>query len=798
MLVVNVTWRNKTYVGTLLDCTRHDWAPPRCASTIPPADGELLPVFTFRVPLPASRFCDSPTSDVEMRGGRGRGKRVRPGSNTPLNDNSNSSDNKGSGSSKTRGAAANSKGRRGSQTVGGSEDVKASPSLAKRKSKPASDMEPTSSSEDTKASKRMRTNSTGAAPPLAIGKAEPLPPPQPDRSCSSPVLIDCPHPNCSKKYKHINGLKYHQARAHNDQDIRLDQDGDSEYGDDPAPHPEPTTCNGAAISPVRSTTPKGQGFDAPSPLSGRLTSKGKKKGGEAELEGTDGGEEGACFTDEASNDGMEERRARKASGKPEKPPQKGLKQTRPAAAASPYALQQSSPILGSVVQPVPKSPQLSLQPKPPPLADPASSPTLSKDKKKKDKKKRETGRDGDSPKAAGRAGRPEEGRSPYSEASDALLNGSSDPHQSRLASIKAEADKVYSFSDNAPSPSIGGAGRMEAGLAPPLHLTQNGADSASVKTSSPAYSDISDAGEDTEGRAEGVKVKSEPEQSPREGAKKALFPPQAPSKDSPYYPGYDSYYSPSYTNPSPGAAPVLPSHLDGAQVRMKKEEEQLEVGEEGRKAEPQEERKSEGGPQQPSVIQQRSSMYAQPLYYNQYYVPPYSYPPEQAYHLLASSPAYRQQYEDRQRQADKKAESKEREASGKDEWKQKASVPPTLSRAPSLTELGTKAALNPNKPKELPSGSEQVKSVIMAKREEPKAPPEGLKMKLSEAGHHGKDETKAGAELGRPAGVEAAMWYRQVRQVSCSTWTHGSVFSLKIKLFRFDGIYRNFRCKGCT
>jgi hypothetical protein len=24
-----VTWRGKTYVGTLLDCTRHDWAPPR-------------------------------------------------------------------------------------------------------------------------------------------------------------------------------------------------------------------------------------------------------------------------------------------------------------------------------------------------------------------------------------------------------------------------------------------------------------------------------------------------------------------------------------------------------------------------------------------------------------------------------------------------------------------------------------------------------------------------------------------------------------------------------------------------
>lgn len=29
VLVVNVTWRGKTYVGTLLDATKHDWAPPR-------------------------------------------------------------------------------------------------------------------------------------------------------------------------------------------------------------------------------------------------------------------------------------------------------------------------------------------------------------------------------------------------------------------------------------------------------------------------------------------------------------------------------------------------------------------------------------------------------------------------------------------------------------------------------------------------------------------------------------------------------------------------------------------------
>lgn len=30
----------------------------------------------------------------------------------------------------------------------------------------------------------------------------------------SPVLIECPEQDCSKKYKHANGLKYHQSHAH--------------------------------------------------------------------------------------------------------------------------------------------------------------------------------------------------------------------------------------------------------------------------------------------------------------------------------------------------------------------------------------------------------------------------------------------------------------------------------------------------------------------------------------------------------------------------------------------------------
>ena len=58
VLVINVTWRGKTYVGTLLDSTRHvnQWAPPRDS--------------------------DSPVSD--SRAPKGRGKRGRGATGTPI------------------------------------------------------------------------------------------------------------------------------------------------------------------------------------------------------------------------------------------------------------------------------------------------------------------------------------------------------------------------------------------------------------------------------------------------------------------------------------------------------------------------------------------------------------------------------------------------------------------------------------------------------------------------------------------------------------------------------------------
>ncbi|CAI5644851.1 zinc finger protein 609b isoform X3 [Oreochromis niloticus] len=795
MLVVNVTWRNKTYVGTLLDCTRHDWAPPR--------------------------FCESPTSDLEMRNGRGRGKRMRPNSNTPLNENSNSSDSKGTTNNKTR-AASNSKGRRGSQTPSerrtppnsNTEDIKASPSSAgKRKTKPTSDMEPNSSSEDTKGNKRMRTNSNsgGVGPtglPIPSIKTEPLAPPL-DRSCPSPVLIDCPHPNCNKKYKHINGLKYHQARAHNDDDIKLDLDGDSEYGEDSTLHPEPGNCNGASISqkgclsPARSATPKGRNFDAqsPSPSPGKFGSKQNKKKiaeTDAETGGTpmDGCEDGPCLTDEASNDGIDDKRgsekSKKAntSAKTDKMAQKNLKSPRPIG-PGPTATQQiysfppgnpnSSPGLTPMMQGIPKSPQMKgAQPKPPAIGDPASS--SSKDKKKKDKKKKDGGKEADSPKPPGKGGKLEEGKLPYSEPCDqgnkgeGLLNGSSETHQSRLASIKAEADKIYSFSDNAPSPSIGVASRIDGSGMPqtltPLHVVnQNGADNSSVKTNSPAYSDISDAGEDGEGKLEAVKVRTE-DQAIRESVKKALFPNQTPNKDSPYYPGYDTYYSPNYVNPSPGGPNPGTTAAEG-QVKIKRDDEQDQV-EEKVKVEVHEDRKPDSTApaqqqQQPSVIQQRSNMYMQPLYYNQYaYVPPYAYHPDQAY-LMSTNPAYRQQYEERQRQmaeqhraAEKKSDvaMKERESSMKDEWKQKSLMPPSLSKTPSQSDLG-KVQQQPSKSRDSPSEPTS-KPMGTIKGEDSKSQqPEGLKMKLTEGGHHGKEDPKQALESRGQAGLEQAMWFRQ-------------------------------------
>ncbi|XP_022913937.2 zinc finger protein 608 isoform X1 [Onthophagus taurus] len=229
VLVVNVTWRGKTYVGTLLDCTRHDWAPPR--------------------------FCDSPTSDLDTRTPKGRGKRGRSAAattaaaaaaaaataNTPNTDQTNNNyftETRSSAHSKLRnGGGATGpgapKGRRGAAANGANPSATAATATApssptpfapprvepsnKRKSRSGEeDGVPTGGKKSKTAanatvstsSSNSSSSSTTSCSSNALNSS---PPP-------SPVLLECPEPNCSKKYKHINGLKYHQSHAHGSAD----------------------------------------------------------------------------------------------------------------------------------------------------------------------------------------------------------------------------------------------------------------------------------------------------------------------------------------------------------------------------------------------------------------------------------------------------------------------------------------------------------------------------------------------------------------------------------------------------
>uniref|UniRef100_F7DSQ9 Zinc finger protein 608 n=1 Tax=Ornithorhynchus anatinus TaxID=9258 RepID=F7DSQ9_ORNAN len=772
VLVVNVTWRNKTYVGTLLDCTKHDWAPPR--------------------------FCESPTSDLEMRGGRGRGKRARSAAATPGND-AGFAESRGL-QSKNRGAA-NGKGRRGNLNSSGrrtppncaGEEVKASPSAAnKRKNKPPAELDLNSSSEDTKSGKRVRTNSR-STPTTPQGKPETT---FLDQGCSSPVLIDCPHPNCNKKYKHINGLRYHQAHAHLDLENKLEFEPDSEekISDcEEALSNVALECNEASTSlstfdqlkapPSPSPgnppgTPKGKREQTNSGPGSVISSKagknsGKKKGVHHELSslpvianmatpldscsGADGNLMAEMPKLEAEGlidkKGLAEKDKGKKGGnckvdrnlsklKPARPIAPAPAPTPPHLIAIPTAAFTGTTagtipglpsLTTTVVQATPKSPPLKpIQPKPTIMGEPSTvNPALTslKDKKKKEKRKlkdkesKETG----SPKMDTKLGKLEDSKGPGKELAghflkdhlnktEALANGLSESQESRMASIKAEADKVYTFTDNAPSPSIGSASRIESsplvnGQSPmaPLHvLTQNGAEGSAAKTNSPAYSDISDAADDggSDSRSEGMRSKaSSPSDiiSSKDSVVKGNSSTSAQSSQgkephSPYYHGYDPYYSPSYMHSGQVSTPAAGNCATAQGMKIKKESE--EETEKKDKAEPSDSKKTENNstnlqPQHQSVITQRHPALTQSLYYGQY---AYGLYMDQK-SLMASNPAYRQQYEkyyEDQRLAEQKMAHTGREGERKSELplkelskednKQKNIPSATISKPPSTPE----------------------------------------------------------------------------------------------------------------
>jgi len=215
-------------VGTLLDCTKSEWAPPR--------------------------FCDSPTSDLEMRLPKNRGKRGGRGQqSTPVSEITSAADAAaalllsqglgGPGGSLGLGGAGNggngrpgvnpklrngAKGRRGSAATTGTSAGAAAASFIT----PASPMKGQNSNTDSSLPKRKTRGSENEStaddapvsknakrPKLSTKEKTPGSPSSvldgdSKSGPSSPALIECPEPNCSKKYKHINGLRYHQSHAH--------------------------------------------------------------------------------------------------------------------------------------------------------------------------------------------------------------------------------------------------------------------------------------------------------------------------------------------------------------------------------------------------------------------------------------------------------------------------------------------------------------------------------------------------------------------------------------------------------
>ncbi|XP_069749286.1 zinc finger protein 608-like isoform X2 [Narcine bancroftii] len=871
VLVVNVTWRNKTYVGTLLDCTKHDWAPPR--------------------------FCESPTSDLEMRGSRGRGKRARSVANAPMND---------AGFTESRGmqsknkAGANGKGRRGSLNSNGrrtppnctAEDVKTSPSpVNKRKSKLPVELDLNSSSEDTKSGKRVRTNSR-STPTTPQGKPEPM---FVDQGCSSPVLIDCPHPNCSKKYKHINGLRYHQAHAHLDPESKLEFEPDLEdkmsdcdealnhaaIGVEPAEPGNGTLLPGTGLtyeqvkappSPISMSlpgTPKGRRDimnsaqnSVVNSKSGKNTSKKKSLGSDlsnlpvisnmtAALESCsvpDG-----CPASEMPKlevegvidkkiSGEKEKSKKNSSGKVDKMLSK-LKTTRPIAPAPPppqliaiptatFTTTTAGTIPGlpslttTVVQATPKSPPLKpIQPKPTIMGEPSTvNPALSslKDKKKKEKRKLKDkeGKETGSPKMETKLGKPEDLKTSAKELaaqflkehlnkSEVLVNGLCDSQESRMASIKAEADKVYTFTDNAPSPSIGSACRLECsslvnGQSPmmPLHvLTQNGGDGTATKTNSPAYSDISEAADDggsdsrSESISESIRSKtnsptdtiSSKDSVVKTHSSASSQPAQSKETHSPFYHGYEPYYSPNYLHPSQVSSTTAGNTSSSQSTKVKKELE--EETEKKDKVEVLDVKKNDTSAvniqaQHQSVITQRHPTLAQSLYYGQY-----------AYGLcyvdqksIMTNPSYRQQYEkfyEEQRFAEQKLQQigrdNERKGDGqqkelgKEELKQKNIPTATISKAPSTPEPNK----NSTKGKDAFLLSDSSKSGITSKPDEvvksqmqQQLATEGLKAKQMENHQLIKEavEMKSVMDSMKQTGMDPTLRFKQ--EPDTRAWHH--------------------------
>ncbi|KAM6931351.1 LOW QUALITY PROTEIN: zinc finger protein 608 [Xenentodon cancila] len=718
VLVVNVTWRKRTYVGTLLDCTKHDWAPPR--------------------------FCESPCSDPELPGGRGRGKRMRmamaerpfvePSAATKVRGLSHHR-NRGGGVAGTA-ASIHSKGRRGSLnlinnnckappsffTVDEVKPISSTSSLSsgKRKNKPPADLDLSLVSSDNiknGSGKRIRAKSR-SAPSTPQGKSDPSFM-DPGGGCASsppppPILIDCPHPNCTKRYKHINGLRYHQTHAHLEAEEQrkpeLESMKDGE-GEDRLSDCEDSIANLTYdLSATNNSTNTNSSSKKPTPLY-KVTTVGSPKNRRLLLS-TDHSPttnsktrrtsllkdgllddlsnlpiisnmtvvlENCMVSDRTSSvempkleaEGLIEKKGstgdkgKKANGKVEKLSKSRTNRPIAPAPAPPKLIaipnttytnstadvtssQQHSP-MAAVSLTTKNLPLKPIKPKLSIVMEPslvkATMVTCSKDARKKEKRRLKDKHNKDAPTRTPNGDssgiKIEEGASGLKmgvkEISGSLLkehlskqdvmNGLTESQESRMASIRAEADKVYTFTDNAPSPSIGSSSRLDS----------SGGCMATVdsgsKNNSPAYSDISDAGDDggsSECRSDGLRSKSGSSVSSEVSSNSnhgnsGKTPPMASNQSSkesqsPYYHSYEPYYLQGYI-PSERQNSSVAFHKSSAHdCKVKDRKEDMREDDKSSSLEFSDSKKGDGPTQSQLqlAMSQTQTALAQSLYYGQY------------------------------------------------------------------------------------------------------------------------------------------------------------------------------------
>ncbi|TRY67260.1 hypothetical protein TCAL_03294 [Tigriopus californicus] len=203
LLVINVTWKGKTYMGTLLDCNRqleeHKYGPPREAPALSRGRGRK------------ARNCRSRTPPVKGKGGKHKGNH-RHLSNSifaiPASPLAQESKGVGAIPSSSSCAVVASTAAAAPVVVSLTNNVGSAFAPNKRRSFQEacyaienSDSKDRDDGNDSDQDGEDSNNLDG-------------------RSCSSPerdaCLIECPKPECSKKFRDLEALKFHLSFSHNE------------------------------------------------------------------------------------------------------------------------------------------------------------------------------------------------------------------------------------------------------------------------------------------------------------------------------------------------------------------------------------------------------------------------------------------------------------------------------------------------------------------------------------------------------------------------------------------------------